>query len=275
MKVRKPAQAGRFYPDNPVDLCQTIQDLIDKARIDAEVEHPVGLVSPHAGYIFSGLTAAHAYKLLQGKRYETAIVIAPYHGHESFAGGSIFEGEAYETPLGAVPYDTEVVAKLRKKDIFTYFAPAHRGEHSLEVQLPFLQMVMDDCKIVPIIVSNQSYQNCQAVAKAVLEVLGDLRKQMTVVVASSDLYHGGSYDQCKEYDAALADALEEFNPKKFAKGIEEQAYAACGCGPIVTAMLISQGLGAKKTKILHRTNSFDAHPVNDSYIVGYLAAAFF
>jgi AmmeMemoRadiSam system protein B len=275
MKVRKPAQAGRFYPDNPVDLCQMIQDFIDKARVDAEVEHPVGLVAPHAGYTFSGLTAAHAYKQLQGKRYETVIVIAPSH-YASFPGGSIFDGDCYETPLGTVPLDLAMVDKLRNKtEIFTHCPPAHREEHALEVHLPFLQMVFEEFRLVPIIISDQSYANCERIAQAVSTMLADFRKQKTVIIASSDLYHGGSYQKCKEYDSVLADALEQFNPKKFIQGIEEETYMACGYGPIATAMLISQELGAKKARILHRTNSYDAHPVNQSYVVGYLAAAFF
>jgi AmmeMemoRadiSam system protein B len=275
MKVRKPAQAGRFYPDNPVDLCQMVQDFVDKARVDAAVEHPIGLVAPHAGYSFSGFTAAHAYKQLQGKHYETVIVIAPSH-YAAFPGASIFDGDCYETPLGTIPLDLDMLEKLRKrKDLFTCNPAAHREEHSLEVHLPFLQMVLDEMKLVPILISDQSYENCKAVAKSILEMLGDFRKQKTIIVASSDLYHGGSYEKCKEHDALLANALEEFDAEKFLGGVQEAAYMACGHGPIATTMLISRGLGAKKARILYRTNSYDAYPVNDSYVVGYLAAAFY
>ena len=108
-----------------------------------------------------------------------------------------------------------------------------------------------------------------------VKVLSASKKDRTVVIASSDLYHGGSYDECKTRDAQLASALEKFNASVFMEGIEQGKYMACGAGPIAVVMLTSQGLGAKNLKILHRTNSYDANPVNDSYVVGYLAAVYY
>ncbi len=273
--IRKAAHAGSFYPASPTDLCQMIQNFCDKAHIETSVTHPIGLVVPHAGYVFSGQTAAYAYKQLQDKGYERIVVIAPSH-RCAFPGVSIYDGEAYETPLGTVPIDQETVSALRQtSSLFGFHSRTHKDEHSLEVQLPFLQMILDKFLLVPIVLADQSLANCRDVAATLVKVLSASNMKRTVVVASSDLYHGESYDECKARDAQLATALEKFDVNVFMEEIEQEKYMACGAGPMAVTMLTAKALGATNIKILHRINSYDANPVNDSYVVGYLAAVYY
>jgi len=226
--IRKAAHAGSFYPANPTDLCQMVQDFCDKAHIESTVTHPIGLVVPHAGYIFSGQTAAYAYKQLQDKGYERVVVIAPSH-RWAFPGASIYDGEAYETPLGTVPIDRETVSALRQtSSLFGFHSHTHRDEHSLEVQLPFLQMILDKFLLVPIVLADQSLANCKDVAATLVKVLSASNRERTVVVASSDLYHGESYDECKARDAQLATALEKFDVNVFMEEIERGIHGLWG-----------------------------------------------
>jgi AmmeMemoRadiSam system protein B len=159
--------------------------------------------------------------------------------------------------------------------LFGFHSHTHRDEHSLEVQLPFLQMILDKFVLVPIVMADQSLANAKDIAAALVKVLSLSNKERTVVVASSDLYHGGSYEECKARDGQLAAAVGKFNAELFMEGIEQDKYMACGAGPIAVIMLTAKGLGATEVKILHRTNSYDANPINDSYVVGYLSAVYY
>jgi len=275
--VRKPAQAGRFYPSGAKELRRTVEELIAKAETPGDAARPIGLVSPHAGYTFSGATAAHAYKILARRGIERVVVVAPSH-YVHFPGASIFEGRAYRMPLGEIALDQDLIAALRadRPDLFIFEPEADEEEHSLEVQLPFLQVVLgENWKLTPVIVSKQSWGNCREIGEALGRAIaksGEAEK--TVVVASSDLYHGSNYKECKKSDEKIAEAVEKFDPERLVSGNERGEFMACGAGPIAATMVASRALGARKARILAQTNSYDAHPVNDSYIVGYLAAVF-
>jgi AmmeMemoRadiSam system protein B len=228
------------------------------------------VVSPHAGYVYSGFTAAHAFKLLEGKKYDCVIAVGPSH-REYFDGISIYSGDAYETPLGKVPINHEVRSELLQgeKNIVASIS-GHHAEHSLEVQLPFLQYVLKKFTVVPIIMGDQRRQLCEQLTAALVRVMAN---KNILLVASSDLSHFHAYDEAVLLDKRVIQAVEQFNSDVFIDELEKKSFEACGGGPIAVAMKTAQQLGANRAEVLHYCNSGDITG-DKSGVVGYLAAAF-
>jgi MEMO1 family protein len=268
--VRAPAVAGMFYERSPAALRKDIDEMLNRVQLP-KVEGTVrALVSPHAGYVYSGFTAAHAFKLLEGRKYDCVIAVGPSH-QEYFDGISIYSGDAYETPLGNVPINHEVRSELLQgeKSIIASVA-GHRAEHSLEVQLPFLQRVLKEFSVVPIIMGDQRRQLCEQLSVALLRVMTN---KNVLLVASSDLSHFHPYGEAVLLDTRVIQAVERFNPDVFIDELEEKSFEACGGGPIAVAMKTAQQSGANRVKVLHYCNSGDITG-DKSGVVGYLAAAF-
>lgn len=273
--VRPAVNAGRygFYPSDPVELRQLLERFFARAVVPTEID-PIALVSPHAGYIYSGPTAAHAYKLLIGRTIERAIVLAPSH-YAAFPGASIFPGRAFATPLGDVPLDRKFIEELLgNHGHFDFYPDAERREHSLEVQLPFLQYVLKQFELVPIVMYDRSLSNCKRIANSLIETMAKYPKA-TIIVASSDLYHGPGAERAYRESENTARAIASLDPVDFATGIESGEYMACGAGPITTAMLLARALGAEKGTVLSLSTSYDAHPMSEDYVVGYTAVAYY
>jgi len=273
---REPFQAGRFYPADPRELRQTAQQALARAT-RADLPRPVmGLVSPHAGYAFSGATAAWAYKQIEGGPHRRVVVLAPSH-YVPLSGASIYWGTAYRTPLGEIPMDEAVVGALRARaPLFDSVPETHTQEHSLEVQLPFLQVALGEFSLVPILVNGTPDEAWRDVADALFDALNETRAQLgkdTLVVASSDLYHGPSEEACERADAELAGELERFDPENFARRVQRREIQACGAGPIAAMMRLVKRAGGETLKVLRRTNSSREYPTGGDYVVGYLAAA--
>ncbi len=228
------------------------------------------IVAPHAGYVYSGKTAAHAYNLLIGKKFKTVVIISPSHS-EYFPGISIFEGDAYETPLGLLKVDKEFREKLVTNDnvIFKGYE-GHRREHALEVQLPFLQSVLKDFKIVPIVMGDQSKRNIDTLAKKLAEVSDD----ETLIVASSDLSHFYSKSQADKLDSVVEKRVREFDFESLQFDLENHTCEACGGGPIVALMKAANLKNIRHSMVLSRTDSGDVTGDN-SEVVGYLSAVFY
>jgi len=272
--VREAAQAGRFYSGDSGELSAELEGFFGNVKLDADVAMPKGLIAPHAGYTFSGQTAAYAYEALRGKAIERVVIFAPSH-YTAFVGGSVFNGSAYRTPLGKVPLDGEAVdTLLEAKANYRFLAPAHQEEHSLEVQLPFLQQILGNFLLVPVLVGDQRMTDVLSLAEEMADTLDGVTPRSTVFVASSDLYHGGSLKQCERQDARLQEFVEAFDPQALIRNVESGNCMACGYGPMAAVMWLAKHYGAESVSILKRTNSFEAHPVNDSYVVGYLAGLF-
>ena len=268
--VRAPAVAGTFYERSPAALRKNIDEMLNRVRLP-KIEGTVrAVVSPHAGYVYSGFTAAHAFKLLEGRKYDCVIAVGPSH-QEYFDGISIYSGDAYETPLGNVPINHEVRSELLQgeKSIIASVA-GHRAEHSLEVQLPFLQCVLKEFSVVPIIMGDQRRQLCEQLSVALLRVMTN---KNVLLVASSDLSHFHPYDEAVLLDTRVIQAVERFNPDVFIDELEKKSFEACGGGPIAVAMQTAQQLGSNRVEILHYCNSGDITG-DKSGVVGYLAAAF-
>ncbi len=270
-EIRPPAVAGAFYPGEPSRLRAEVERLLRNATVHRGLKEIVGLLAPHAGYIYSGRVAAEAYRQLEGRSYRVVVIISPSH-HEYFRGISVFTGRGYETPLGVVPVDTELVERLITHDEFLATGWAgHRSEHALEVQLPFLQVVFKDLRLLPLVMGDQSYDLCDFLAHVLAE---ELRDDRALIVASSDLSHYHPYRQAMQLDGRVQDYVQRFDPDGLAEALERRECEACGGGPLVATMMASKMLGATDSKVLMYQNSGDVTG-DTSAVVGYLSAVFF
>lgn len=270
-EIREPAVAGSFYPASPKSLSKQINDFLGAVppkKIEGEI---TALITPHAGYIYSGQVAAYAYKLLTDNPFDKVIVIAPSH-HVYFRGASIYAKGAFRTPLGLIPIDEDTSQKIMKESTAISFLPqAHVQEHSLEVQLPFLQTVLKDFQLIPIVMGDQNLENCKILSEALYRAI---KGKKVLIVASSDLSHFYSYHQAVKLDNGVINRIRNFDPQGLARDIADGTCEACGGGPIITTMLLAQKMGANKALVLKYANSGDVTG-DMSRVVGYLAAVLY
>ncbi|MGQ9647000.1 MAG: AmmeMemoRadiSam system protein B [Thermodesulfobacteriota bacterium] len=271
-EIREPAVAGMFYPDKPDVLSREVKQYLEKAQKEKLEGEIVALVSPHAGYMYSGQVAAYAYKQIEGKSFETVVVVAPSH-RALFKGASLYDRGGYRTPLGVVPIDTELSKKMMEKRKEIQFIPeAHAEEHSLEVQIPFLQVVLKPFKLIPIVMEPYwSWETCQSLATAIAETVGG---KNVLLIASSDLSHFHSYQKAVELDRIVLGHIERFDPEGLNHDLKQGRCEACGGGPIISIMLAAKALGANKGKVLKYLNSGDVTG-DRSRVVGYAAGVFY
>jgi hypothetical protein len=272
-RTRPAAVAGQFYPADPRELGKMLDGFLARAK-PPEIKDVVALVVPHAGYVYSGGVAAHSYALLKGRKIERVVVISPSH-LESFPFSTIYDGAAYSTPLGQAQVDTAFAARLAKSSkLIQISGRGHdpnrgRAEHAIEVQVPFLQRVLGQFKIVPIVMGDQDYEACRALG---LALAANIQGSETVIVASSDLSHYHPYDEAVKMDRKTLRAIEEWDYLSMLRNFEERVWEACGGGPIVAAMIASERLGAKQAKLVVYANSGDTAG-DRSQVVGYGAVA--
>lgn len=273
--IRKPIVAGTFYPGKVQDLEETILNLLNSSTSEHLTGEIYGLVSPHAGYIYSGKIAADAYKQLRGKSYDNVIVISPSHFDE-FTGCSVFFGN-YKTPLGVIPTNVELAEAI------VSFSPniiestkGHLREHSLEVQLPFLQLVLDNFNLIPIAMGSQDYTTANELSIAINAAISkpEFTNQKTLIVGSSDLSHYFPVEKANQLDNVVLKDIEDFDEKKLFSDINSNRCQACGSGPIYAAMITSKRLGAEHSKIISYGTSGD-HSRDYSSVVGYLSSVFY
>ncbi len=270
-EIRKPAVAGTFYPAEARILSQQVKEFLSRAKKENISGEIIGLISPHAGYMYSGQVAAYAFKLLEGKKFDTVVVIAPSH-RAYFRGASVYDRGSYETPLGLIPVDQELGKKLREQSsLIQSSTQGHTQEHSLEVQLPFLQDTIGEFNLVPLVLGDQSYQTCAEVARALSRVL---QGKKVLLVASTDLSHFHSYERAVKMDNIILDDLRAFDPQKLAQDLESGKGEACGGGAVITVMLAAKEMGANKVQVLKYMNSGDVTGDRAS-VVGYAAAAIY
>lgn len=271
-EIREPAVSGTFYPDRPDILSRDVKKYIENAKKEKIEGEMIALVSPHAGYMYSGQVAAYAYKLIEGKSFDTVIVVAPSH-RALFKGVSLYDRGGYRTPLGVVPIDVELSKKIMDKRKEVQFIPeAHSQEHSLEVQIPFLQVVLKSFKLIPMVMEPYwNWETCQYLAAAIAETV---RGKNVLLIASSDLSHFHSYEKAVELDKIVLNHIERFDPEGLNRDLRQNRCEACGGGPIVLIMLAAKALGANKGKVLKYLNSGDVTG-DRSRVVGYGAAVFY
>lgn len=258
-RVRKPAVAGAFYPDDPRELEAAVKGYL--ATAEASGPAPKAMIAPHAGYIYSGPIAATVYARLEQARdrITRVVLLGPAHT-VPLAGLALSETEAFLTPLGEVPVDTQAVALIRDLPQVTVMEGAHLREHSLEVQLPFLQEVLADFAIVPLAVGDATPEE----VAEVLELLWGGPE--TLILVSSDLSHYHDYETARRLDQATSRAIEALEPE--AIGYEQ----ACGRVPINGLLTVARRLDLKAETIDLRNSGDTAGSHRE--VVGYGAYVF-
>lgn len=268
-RIRESVIAGTWYPGNPDKLRKAILEYLAKASATSLSGRLVGLVAPHAGYMYSGPVAAYAYKLLEGKPVKKVLIMAPSH-RAYFNGASVDDVAGYRTPLGVVPVDRVLAQKLMAhQDLFSHVPQAHAQEHSLEIQLPFLQVVLGTFQMIPVLIGDVTLDGCRRLAHAVAEAVGD---DEVLLVASTDLSHYYPYQDAKKLDARVIEKVDGFDPEGLFEALRRRECEACGGGPLVTTLLAARELGATKARVLHYANSGDVTG-DVRGVVGYMAAA--
>ena len=268
-KIRESVIAGTWYPGNPARLKKELALYLDRARPPAVDGDLMGLLVPHAGYIYSGGVAAWSFKLLLESKFDRVLILAPSH-RTSLSHASIYNLGGYRTPLGIVPLDHELIDDLYKNAALFRFNPqADSAEHSLEIQLPFLQTVLDSFRLTPVIMGLQHYDFCEQLAQAIDKAC---RGRRVLIIASSDLSHYYSYEKAVLLDGVCLERLNCFDPEGLASDVRNQTTQACGAGPLITMMLAARKLGSDRCKVLHYANSGDVTG-DRSGVVGYAAAA--
>jgi AmmeMemoRadiSam system protein B/AmmeMemoRadiSam system protein A len=233
----------------------------------------LALISPHAGYGFSGETAAFGYKLIQNKPYKTVVVIGPSH-YFGFSGVSVYPEGIFRTPLGDLTIDKEFTQQLLNQDKEIFFEPrAFAKEHSIEVQLPFLQKVLSGFKIVPIVMGDCTLETCKKLSGLLKQAIGN-RKDV-LIVASSDMYHGYDYEETEVTDNLTLSYLKNMDAEGLYYGLREGKFQLCGGFPVVTTIILAKELGHDKLKVLKHTNSavVTAKMVKGLWTVGYGSCA--
>lgn len=266
-EIRKPAVAGTFYPGDKSELISVVSKLLDESENPKQFDDIFGLAVPHAGYLYSGRTAAAAYKHIEGKKYSKVIIIAPSH-REYFTGITVYPGDAYNTPLGDIKIDNELRRKLLASSYQIKAAyNGHKLEHSLEVQLPFLQLILNDFTLLPIIIGDQGRGFVFDLAESLAEIIED----DTLIIASTDLSHFHSREKAQQLDTIVTEHVKEFQYERLQHLLELNACEACGGGCLVTLLKAAELKGYNKTEILKYSDSGDITG-DTSEVVGYFSA---
>ena len=268
-EVRKCAVCGLFYSREATLLHHEVVSLLEKANLKPGREIVRGLISPHAGYQYSGFTAAHGFSLLRGRKYSSVVIVSPSH-REYFNGVTVFRGDAYATPLGEVSVNDLLRTELlRECPVVEASIAGHREEHAIEVQLPFLQEVLKDFTILPVVIGNQCRENCFELGKALARITNN---EDILLLASTDLSHYHSSDVAEELDQVMIEDVRAFDGERLMKDLDSGKTEACGGGPTVAVMMALRKMGIATMQILHHCNSGDVTGQREQ-VVGYLSAA--
>jgi len=262
--IRKPAVAGHFYPGNPDRLRQDVEGFL-KAEAIGEPRKAIGVVSPHAGYVYSGHVAGAA--LGKVSIPNKVIVLCPNHTG-SGAWAAINEEGSWRTPLGDIPIDTPLAQRLMQLDSsLEEDSMAHAREHALEVQLPFLQTLQPDLQIVPLCLSHFSYPECEHLGKALAGLIEE-NAEPVLMVASSDLNHYESQERTLVKDQMAIDCILERDPEKLYQTVHEENISMCGVIPTTSMLIAANCLGANKAELIKHATSGD---ISGDYtgVVGY------
>jgi MEMO1 family protein len=257
--MRRPAVAGQFYPGTEKSLRAMIDQLAPQATLSKA--KALGVVVPHAGYVYSGAVAAETYASIEPA--PTFIILGP--NHHMYGSGVSLSTQDWMTPLGTVEVDMDFV-RLLTPGIIDLDEIAHRHEHSLEVQVPFLQYFFKDFKIVPVAIGLQDYDTVKETAGELYDAIRRYDKDV-IVVASSDFTHYEDVDVARKKDAALIEAIERLDVPLLYDEVSRLDATCCGYGPIGAMLLISKERGAKHARLVRYATSGDV--TGDRQVVGY------
>lgn len=271
--VKQSEFAGQFYPEQKEELSAMIDGFLDKANPKALPGDIFMLISPHAGYGYSGSTAAYGYKLIKNKPYKTVIILGTSH-HKLFNGAAVYTQGSFDTSLGKIDIDDEFTKKIIDKipEVFSDES-VFTNEHSVEVQLPFLQRTLTDFKIAPVIVGDCTLESCKKIAYLFKEVIGE-RKDVLIVVAT-DLYHGYDFKEAEKIDKITLDLVQKLDYENLYYALRDERAQACAGFATVIGLNIAKDQGCKKAEVLNHTNSaiVTGKLIKPEWAVGYASCA--
>ncbi len=266
--IRNEAVAGMFYPADTDTLTQEISHFLSKKPKYSSQDPISAIVTPHAGYIYSGDCAASGYNAISGQDFDIAIIIAPSHHSNQFA-FSQGKYSHYQTPLGNIPVNREWLIELDNYPEFQFSAYAHEKEHSLEVQLPFLKFIKPPIEIVPILLGRQTLENSLKLS-SILHEIQERKNDKVMFIISTDLSHYHSKQIAEKMDSTLCHDLETLSEKTLNQHFNERSIEACGIGGLFTILAWSNYLSNPIFKILQYSHSGMVN-LDDSQVVGYMS----
>lgn len=273
-RVRPAAVAGTWYPGTAGALAREVDAYLEAAT-DGPEGYVTAVIAPHAGMMFSGGVAAHAYKTAARRAYDHIVLVGPSH-FVGFEGVAAWGDGAFATPLGDARIDAELAECLTAHPGIRAWPPAHAREHSLEMQLPFLRRLIPEARIVPLLMGYQTRDTIVALATALTDTL---RGRRALLIASTDLSHYHDARTAATLDGRVQACVDAFDPGGLLDVFEAYPehergrYVACGGGPLIAVMMAARELGARDAQVLKYANSGD---ISGDYegVVGYLAAVF-
>ncbi len=275
--IRRSPIAGTWYPADRQTLVDEVDAHLAAAEVSSELAASAGgvtaLIAPHAGLVYSGPVAGHAYRAVVGRKYEVVVVVGPSH-FARFDGVSIYPRGAFGTPMGPIPIEEGTAGRLLQSAVVVEYTRAHEREHSVEMQLPFLGRVLPETPIVPLVMGDQTRETVNALATTLAETLAGYRALM---VASTDLSHYFDAPRAAQLDAVVVGHVNRFDPQGLLDELERYPEqdrgrcVACGGGPAAAVMQAARVLGATRSQVVCRADSGDVSG-DRSAVVGYLAA---
>ncbi|MBU1043038.1 MAG: AmmeMemoRadiSam system protein B [Candidatus Omnitrophica bacterium] len=276
VNIKSPNVAGGFYPKDRVELNNILDFLLNSEEKPIIKHHVYGLISPHAGYIYSGQVAAKNYQAITPNQYKTIVILAPSH-YFKLDCAAIYSQGSFQTPLGLVSIDQGFAQQLIKNEtkLFTYNPSVFEKEHAIEVQLPFLQKTQDDFKIVPILIPALSYEFTQSLAQALSALTAD--RDDVLIIASTDLSHYHDLATANKIDQQTLEYILKLQPKQLFDFVSEGKSELCGSAAVATLLQVMINLKANNAQLLKYATSADSAympSLDKTSVVGYAAVIF-
>ncbi|MCM8775144.1 MAG: AmmeMemoRadiSam system protein B [Candidatus Omnitrophica bacterium] len=266
--IRKPVVSGQFYPASPEALKEQIRSFLTQAKSSPRPGIKA-LVVPHAGYVYSGRIAAEAFNTVRGQSFDSVIVIGFSH-RTPFSGIFVDTAQFYETPLGQVSVNRALAEQIRQDhSVLRDSPPGILAEHSVEVQIPFLQETVANLNIVPIYMGAQNMENARILAEAISKAI---EGKNVLMVVSTDLSHYHPYETAKHKDEMLISLFQQGDIPKLVSELTQGNIEACGTGPLFTLLLVQEKMGWRKPVLIRYANSGDVTGDHQA-VVGYAALA--
>lgn len=280
--VLKPSAAGRFYSADAIELSAEVNRFISEADVEPSGERVLTVLSPHAGYVFSGPVAGYSFRHVQTQKPDTVLAIGL--SHRGVEGGCVFPGRRFETPLGAIEADVDLSnALIEEGDPIHAAVEPFRSEHSVEVNLPFIQTVFPKAQVTAMLVSDIDPGLCRDLGRLVAGVLRQASDKSILIVVSTDMSHYPAYETANRVDREMLASLETMEPEKIYACLQSHVNhpepnlhcVMCGGGATLTAVEAVLALGAKRAKTLHYRNSGDSAYGEHDRVVGYGSLAIY
>jgi MEMO1 family protein len=273
-EIKQPDVAGQFYPASKEELTKTVRAFLQGAELSqaAAAGKVLALISPHAGYQFSGSTAGYGYKLIQGRKYSTVVVLGTGHRY-AFSGMAVYPAGVFRTPLGDIPIDEDFCRRIIDGSLVRREPRAFDQEHSVEVQLPFLQAAVAGFRLVPVVVGSCSFEDCAKFAERLRQAIGT--RDDVLIVASSDMYHGYDYEEADKTDAVTLKKIAEMDARGLYAGLADGSMQLCGGYGVVSTLLLAKSLGHDTSILLRHANSAQVagNMTKGIWTVGYASVA--